>query len=120
MATDSTIATSFVNGDDGGQPRPVLFWSRPLLSMPAPGKSKGRIDRDYPRVAPRCIGAPHEHARHLCHRILSKACPGFLTVPQGGMSAPPAISRAEHAFFACEGMGRDAAAARSASAAARG
>jgi len=25
------------------------------------------------------------------HRILSKACPGFLTVPQGGMSAPPAV-----------------------------
>jgi len=23
------------------------------------------------------------------------ACPGFLTVPQGGMSAPPAISRGE-------------------------
>jgi hypothetical protein len=50
-----------------------------------------------PRVAPRCIGAPHEHAQHLCHRVLSMACPGFLTVPQGGMSAPPAIvSRAAH------------------------
>ena len=34
--------------------------------------------------------APHEHAQHPCHRVLSVACPGFLTVPQGGMSAPPA------------------------------
>jgi len=24
--------------------------------------------------------APHEHAQHLCHRVLSMACPGFLTV----------------------------------------
>jgi len=28
------------------------------------------------------------------HRALSMACPGFLTVPQGGMSAPPAIRKA--------------------------
>ncbi len=34
--------------------------------------------------------APHEHAQHLCHRVLSMACPGFRMVPQGGMSAPPA------------------------------
>jgi hypothetical protein len=34
--------------------------------------------------------APQEHAQHLCHRVLSMACPGFLTVPQGGMAAPPA------------------------------
>src|SRR2546427_10967260 len=37
--------------------------------------------------------APHEHAQHLCHRVLTMACPGFLTVPQGGMSAPPAVDR---------------------------
>jgi hypothetical protein len=37
--------------------------------------------------------APHEHAQHFYHCVLSLACPGFLTVPQGGMSAPPAISR---------------------------
>ena len=39
---------------------------------------------------------PHEHAQHPYHRVLSVACPGFLTVPQGGMPAPPeasAISR---------------------------
>ena len=24
--------------------------------------------------------APHEHAQHLCHRVRSVACPGFLTV----------------------------------------
>jgi hypothetical protein len=24
--------------------------------------------------------APCEHAGHLCHRVLSVACPGFLTV----------------------------------------
>jgi hypothetical protein len=24
--------------------------------------------------------APHEHAQHLCHRVLSMACPDFLTV----------------------------------------
>jgi hypothetical protein len=24
--------------------------------------------------------APHEHAQHLCHRVLSLACPGFLAV----------------------------------------
>jgi hypothetical protein len=34
--------------------------------------------------------APHEHAQHPRHRILSVACPGFLTVPQGEMSAPRA------------------------------
>jgi hypothetical protein len=35
--------------------------------------------------------APHEHARYLFfHRVLSMACADFLTVPQGGMSAPPA------------------------------
>src|SRR5437867_12893220 len=48
-----------------------------------------------------CMYAPHEHAQHLCHRVISmacpptlselrRACPGFLTVPQGGMSAAPA------------------------------
>ncbi len=34
--------------------------------------------------------APQEHAPNLCHHVLSMACPGFLTVPQGGMWAPPA------------------------------
>ena len=24
--------------------------------------------------------APHEHAQHPCHRVLSATCPGFLTV----------------------------------------
>jgi len=28
------------------------------------------------------------------HRVLSLACPGFLTVPQGGMSGPPAVRKA--------------------------
>ena len=32
------------------------------------------------RVAPRCIGAPHEHTQHLCDRALSVACSSFLTV----------------------------------------
>jgi len=32
------------------------------------------------RVASRCIGAPEEHGRDLCHRVLSVACSGFLTV----------------------------------------
>ena len=33
---------------------------------------------------------PHGHGQHLCHPVLPMACPGFLKVPQGGMSAPPA------------------------------
>jgi len=32
--------------------------------------------------------APHEHAQHPRQCVLSVACPAFLTVPQGGMSAP--------------------------------
>jgi len=50
--------------------------------------------KKLPRVAHTLsfMYAPHEHAPHLCQRVLSMACPGFLTVPQGGMSAPPAIS----------------------------
>src|SRR2546426_7722414 len=35
--------------------------------------------------------APHEPAQRPYHRVLSMACPGFLTVPQGGMPAPPAV-----------------------------
>jgi len=34
--------------------------------------------------------APHARRQHSCHRVLSVACPGFLTVPQGGMSAAAA------------------------------
>ncbi len=46
------------------------------------------------RVAPTLplMNAPDEHAQHLRHRVLSMACPGFLTVPQGGMLAPPPLS----------------------------
>ena len=58
------------------------------------------------RVAPRGIGAPHEHAEHLRHRVPSMACPGFLTVPQGGMSAPPAkrfgVRQLAAALSSCE------------------
>jgi len=45
----------------------------------------------HPRVAHTLslMYAPHGHAPHLCHRVLSMACPGFSTVPRGGMSAPP-------------------------------
>jgi hypothetical protein len=38
------------------------------------------------RLAPRVahtlcfMYAPHEHAQHPCHRVLSVACPGLLTV----------------------------------------
>ena len=38
--------------------------------------------------------APHKHAQDPCHRVLPVACSGFLTVPQGGMSAPPTVSLA--------------------------
>jgi hypothetical protein len=31
--------------------------------------------------------APHEHGQHLCHRVLSVACPGFLTVAD--IKGPP-------------------------------
>ncbi|MGD1102260.1 MAG: hypothetical protein ABSA59_09355, partial [Terriglobia bacterium] len=34
--------------------------------------------------------APHEHGRYFCHRVLSVVRSGFLTAPQGGVSAPPA------------------------------
>src|SRR5208337_536811 len=36
-----------------------------------------------------CVRA-HGDSQRLCGRVLSMACPGFLTVPQGGVSAPPA------------------------------
>lgn len=37
--------------------------------------------------------AAHEHAQHLCRPVLAMACPGFLTVRQGGMSTLPAVHR---------------------------
>jgi hypothetical protein len=38
--------------------------------------------RRYRRVADTLpfMYAPHEHGQHLCHRVLSAACSGFLTV----------------------------------------
>jgi hypothetical protein len=35
--------------------------------------------------------APHEHAQHLCHRVLYMTCPGFLTVAdtKGYVGATP-------------------------------
>jgi hypothetical protein len=45
--------------------------------------------------------APHDHAQHPCHRVLSVACPGLLTVPQGGMSAPPAVKAQTSWFDVC-------------------
>jgi len=63
----------------------------PRHAAPWPGSACGGMER-VARVAHTLsfMYAPHEHAQVLCHRVLSKACPGFLTVPQGGMSAPPA------------------------------
>jgi hypothetical protein len=34
------------------------------------------------RVAPRCLRAPHEPRKHLCHRVPSVAGSGFLNVTQ--------------------------------------
>jgi len=39
--------------------------------------------------------ALRRHAQHLCPRVLTRAGPGFLTLPQGGMSAPPAATDEE-------------------------
>jgi len=46
-----------------------------------PSRSKNSKRRcPPPRVAPRCIGAPHARGQHLCHRVPSVAGSGFLTV----------------------------------------
>jgi hypothetical protein len=60
---------------------------RPQARNPADAGPQRKLWVAGTRVAPRCIGAPREHAQHPCQRVLCVACPGFLTVAD--MKGPP-------------------------------